>query len=158
MNNLLNFEFTLTAFESNDTLHTIRIAGLRARNCWQFLLRLSQSFLNSTSAPPAAYNVQGSIYAGSEAFLIMRREYFTDWTCDYDLLFFPFDTQVFPALFQSLNIAISTEDFWCSCLVWFNSKEGWLLSGPHLLCLVSIGLKGQSHQILGYILGFGKLN
>ena len=38
--------------------------------------------------------LQASLYAGSDGFIIMSREYFIDWTCDYDLVYYPFDTQV----------------------------------------------------------------
>ena len=37
---------------------------------------------------------KASVYEGEDVYLIMRREYFTDWSCDFDLLYYPFDTQV----------------------------------------------------------------
>ena len=37
---------------------------------------------------------KASVYDGEDVYLIMRREYFTDWSCDFDLLYYPFDTQV----------------------------------------------------------------
>ena len=42
---------------------------------------------------PSLY-VKASVYKGQDGDLIMIREYFIDWTCDYDLLYYPFDTQV----------------------------------------------------------------
>ena len=36
----------------------------------------------------------GMSYKGEESYIIMKREYFIDWTCEYDLLYYPFDTQV----------------------------------------------------------------
>ena len=35
-----------------------------------------------------------------DGYIIMSREYFIDWTCDYELVFYPFDTQVCQTLGQ----------------------------------------------------------
>ena len=41
-----------------------------------------------------ARSVEASVYEGVGGYIIMQREYFIDWTCDYELTFYPFDTQV----------------------------------------------------------------
>ena len=41
-----------------------------------------------------ARSLEASVYQGVSGYIIMSREYFIDWTCDYNLLFYPFDTQV----------------------------------------------------------------
>ena len=38
--------------------------------------------------------LEANVYKGEESYIIMKREYFIDWTCEYDLLYYPFDTQV----------------------------------------------------------------
>ena len=38
--------------------------------------------------------VEANVYEGVKSNILQKREYFTDWTCDYNLLFYPFDTQV----------------------------------------------------------------
>ena len=37
--------------------------------------------------------VEANVYSGVDSNIIMKREYFIDWACDYDLIYFPFDTQ-----------------------------------------------------------------
>ena len=39
-------------------------------------------------------SLEASVYEGVSGYIIMQREYFIDWTCDYELTFYPFDTQV----------------------------------------------------------------
>ena len=41
-----------------------------------------------------ARSLEASVYQGVSGYIIMSREYFIDWTCDYELVFYPFDTQV----------------------------------------------------------------
>ena len=38
--------------------------------------------------------VESNVYEGIKSNIIQKREYFIDWTCDYNLLYYPFDTQV----------------------------------------------------------------
>ena len=38
--------------------------------------------------------VESNVYEGLVSNILQKREYFIDWTCDYNLLFYPFDTQV----------------------------------------------------------------
>ena len=38
--------------------------------------------------------LEANVYTGVDGYIIMSREYFIDWTCDYELVFYPFDTQV----------------------------------------------------------------
>ena len=38
--------------------------------------------------------VEANVYSGAACNILQKREYFVDWTCDYNLLFYPFDTQV----------------------------------------------------------------
>ena len=38
--------------------------------------------------------VESNVYEGIKSNILQKREYFIDWTCDYNLLFYPFDTQV----------------------------------------------------------------
>ena len=38
--------------------------------------------------------MEANVYEGTSGFIIMSREYFIDWTCDYELVYYPFDTQV----------------------------------------------------------------
>ena len=38
--------------------------------------------------------LEANVYNGVDGYIIMSREYFIDWTCDYELVFYPFDTQV----------------------------------------------------------------
>ena len=38
--------------------------------------------------------LEASVYEGVSGYIIMQREYFIDWTCDYELTYYPFDTQV----------------------------------------------------------------
>ena len=56
---------------------------------------------------PAPDNIEraleANVYAGVDSYIIMSREYFIDWTCDYDLLYYPFDTQV-KQLLRSLKL------------------------------------------------------
>ena len=56
---------------------------------------------------PAPDNIEraleANVYAGVDSYIIMSREYFIDWTCDYDLLYYPFDTQV-KQLLRSLKV------------------------------------------------------
>ena len=41
-----------------------------------------------------ARSLEANVYEGVSGFIIMSREYFIDWTCDYELVYYPFDTQV----------------------------------------------------------------
>lgn len=41
-----------------------------------------------------ARSLEASVYEGVSGYIIMQREYFIDWTCDYELTYYPFDTQV----------------------------------------------------------------
>ena len=41
-----------------------------------------------------ARSIEASVYDGVDGYIIMSREYFIDWTCDYELVYYPFDTQV----------------------------------------------------------------
>jgi len=50
--------------------------------------------------------VEASLYAGSDGYIIMSREYFIDWTCDYDLVYYPFDTQVCKMMFDLNGITM----------------------------------------------------
>jgi len=45
-------------------------------------------------------SLEANVYSGVDSNINMRREYFIDWTCDYDLLYYPFDTQVCKMLFE----------------------------------------------------------
>ena len=60
--------------------------------------------------------VEANVYAGVDSNIIMKREYFIDWTCDYDLIYYPFDTQVCKMLFDMtggtkdyLNMAVDED-------------------------------------------------
>jgi len=44
--------------------------------------------------------VEANVYSGVDSNIIMKREYFIDWACDYDLIYFPFDTQVCKMVFD----------------------------------------------------------
>ena len=44
--------------------------------------------------------VEANVYSGADCNILQKREYFVDWTCDYNLLFYPFDTQVCKMLFE----------------------------------------------------------
>ena len=43
---------------------------------------------------------EASIYRGSDCPLVMRREYFIEFNCDYNLLMYPFDTQICQMMVQ----------------------------------------------------------
>ena len=56
---------------------------------------------NGKPAPDNIINaVEANVYGGQDSNIIMKREYFIDWTCDYDLVYYPFDTQVCKMLFD----------------------------------------------------------
>ena len=40
------------------------------------------------------------MYSGADCYILQNREYFVDWTCGYNLLFYPFDTQVCKMMFE----------------------------------------------------------
>jgi len=44
--------------------------------------------------------LEANVYAGVDSNILQKREYFIDWTCDYNLLFYPFDTQVCKMSFE----------------------------------------------------------
>ena len=44
--------------------------------------------------------VESNVYEGIKSNILQKREYFIDWTCDYNLLFYPFDTQVCKMTFE----------------------------------------------------------
>jgi len=54
--------------------------------------------------------LEASVYRGAENFIIMKREYFIDWTCDYDLLYYPFDTQVCKMVFDMSGATVEYVD------------------------------------------------
>ena len=37
--------------------------------------------------------LEANVYTGVDGYIIMSREYFIDCTCDYELVYYPFDTQ-----------------------------------------------------------------
>ena len=43
---------------------------------------------------------EASIYDGADCPIVMRREYFIEFNCDYNLLMYPFDTQICRMLVQ----------------------------------------------------------
>merc|ERR1712061_552887 len=49
-----------------------------------------------------------NVYEGIKSNILQKREYFIDWTCDYNLLFYPFDTQVCKMTFE---LAGGTKDY-----------------------------------------------
>jgi len=57
---------------------------------------------------PAPDNIEraleANVYAGVDSYIIMSREYFIDWTCDYDLIYYPFDTQVCKMVFDMTGV------------------------------------------------------
>jgi len=61
---------------------------------------------------PAADDIrralEANVYGGVKSNILQKREYFIDWTCDYNLLFYPFDTQVCKMTFE---IAGGTKDY-----------------------------------------------
>jgi len=63
---------------------------------------------------PIADNIEraleASVYSGGDGDLIMIREYFIDWTCDYDLLYYPFDTQICKMMFELNGITMEYVD------------------------------------------------
>ena len=44
--------------------------------------------------------MESNVYEGIKSNILQKREYFIDWTCDYNLLFYPFDTQVCKMTFE----------------------------------------------------------
>ena len=63
----------------------------------------SQTFLVKAGYPEAdniARSLEAAVYHGYDVPLIMIREYFIKFNCDYDLLYYPFDTQVCEMQFQ----------------------------------------------------------
>ena len=56
---------------------------------------------NGLPAPDdVSRGVEASVYSGADCYILQKREYFVDWTCDYNLLFYPFDTQVCKMMFE----------------------------------------------------------
>jgi len=57
---------------------------------------------------PAPDNIEraleANVYAGVDSYIIMSREYFIDWTCDYDLIYYPFDTQICKMVFDMTGV------------------------------------------------------
>merc|ERR1712061_335427 len=49
-----------------------------------------------------------NVYEGIKSNILQKREYFIDWTCDYNLLFYPFDTQVCKMTFE---VSGGTKDY-----------------------------------------------
>jgi len=52
--------------------------------------------------------LEANVYAGVKSNILQKREYFIDWTCDYNLLFYPFDTQVCKMTFE---VSGGTKDY-----------------------------------------------
>jgi len=59
--------------------------------------------------------VEADIYKGVDSPMVMTREYFIEFNCDYDLLMYPFDTQICQMMFQVngipkqyLNLGVQT--------------------------------------------------
>lgn len=48
--------------------------------------------------------LESNIYSGSDSYIIMSREYFVDWTCDYSLGMYPFDTQICKMVFDLTGV------------------------------------------------------
>lgn len=44
--------------------------------------------------------VEADVYRGVDSPMVMTREYFIEFNCDYDLIMYPFDTQICEMLFQ----------------------------------------------------------
>ena len=44
--------------------------------------------------------VEADVYKGVDSPMVMTREYFIEFNCDYDLMMYPFDTQICEMLFQ----------------------------------------------------------
>ena len=56
---------------------------------------------NGLPAPDdVSRGVVASVYSGADCYILQKREYFVDWTCNYNLLFYPFDMQVCKMMFQ----------------------------------------------------------
>lgn len=53
-------------------------------------------------------SLESNVYSGEESYIIMTREYFVDWTCDYSLGMYPFDTQVCKMVFDLTGV---TKDY-----------------------------------------------
>ena len=51
--------------------------------------------------------LEANVYNGVDGYIIMSREYFIDWTCDYELVFYPFDTQVSTKYQTAYQIALA---------------------------------------------------
>ena len=78
-------------------------------------------------AGPFLSSVEANVYEGVSGYIIMSRKYFIDWTCDYELVYYPFDTQV-PKVFTLILIfMLSCFIFWpCSLesdLFWRYKRE-----------------------------------
>ena len=58
-------------------------------------LTLTRILKNGEPRPDDTRNaVEALIYEGVDSRIIMTREYFVKFNCDFDLLMYPFDTQV----------------------------------------------------------------
>lgn len=56
---------------------------------------------SGSPAPDNTLNaIEANIYEGKDSRISMTREYFIDWACDYDLVYYPFDTQVCKMVFD----------------------------------------------------------
>ena len=53
--------------------------------------------------------VESNVYEGIKSNILQKREYFIDWTCDYNLLFYPFDTQVCSMLHKSITYKMTDQ-------------------------------------------------
>ena len=66
---------------------------------WHFACEINFSSIRILkNGEPLADNTQNAvealIYEGVDSRIIMTREYFVKFNCDFDLLMYPFDTQV----------------------------------------------------------------
>ena len=53
---------------------------------------------------------EASIYDGADCPIVMRREYFIEFNCKYNLLMYPFDTQICRMLVQVNGIPRQAEE------------------------------------------------
>ena len=80
--------------------------------------------------------VEANVYEGVKSNILQKREYFTDWTCDYNLLFYPFDTQVCKMTFE---LSGGTKDYLQLELDVYDNFTGVDYLGEKLLLEYTVG-------------------
>ena len=107
------------ARKSNWMLFTGRVAWLGAKwRRWSPIMSLTKNKINTFHHYIWVWSIKVLniyIYEGSENPFLITRVYSTKWLCSYDMLFYPFDTQVKINQFLIVNTNYVSTGFMQSC-------------------------------------------